>query len=88
MASAEIDTVSAELEAAGYTFRASGSTVKFNGFMAVYDYSEDGDEGDGKKSKLPGAYRGRKAEMLRDHAGTALHGAAGKVQRGFACQIP
>ncbi|OLA61032.1 MAG: DNA topoisomerase I, partial [Firmicutes bacterium CAG:272_52_7] len=60
MASAEIDTVSAELEAAGYTFRASGSTVKFNGFMAVYDYSEDGDEGDGKKSKLPELTEGGK----------------------------
>ena len=60
MASAEIDTVSAELEVAGYTFRASGSTVKFNGFMAVYDYSEDGDEGDGKKSKLPELTEGGK----------------------------
>ncbi len=53
MASAELDTVSAELEAGGYSFRASGSVVRFNGFMAVYDHGDDGEEADGKKTKLP-----------------------------------
>ncbi len=53
MASAELDTVSCELEAGGYTFRASGSVVKFSGFMAVYDHGDDGEEADSKKTKLP-----------------------------------
>ncbi len=51
MASAQLDTVNAELECGGYNFRASGSSVKFAGFMAVYDYAEE-DE-DTKKGLLP-----------------------------------
>ena len=51
MASAQIDTVNVEISCEGYSFRASGSTVRFSGFMAVYDYLEDGeDEG---KLRLP-----------------------------------
>ncbi len=52
MSSAEFDTVSAVLESGGYEFRAAGSTLKFNGFMAVCD-SVDDDEEFGKKEKLP-----------------------------------
>lgn len=53
MASAELDTVSAELDAGGYSFRASGSVIRFQGYMTVYDYGEEGDESDNKKVKLP-----------------------------------
>ncbi len=41
MASAELDTVSADIEAEGYIFRSSGYTVKFQGYMTVYEESED-----------------------------------------------
>lgn len=41
MASAELDTVSADIEAAGYIFRSSGYTVKFQGYMTVYEEAED-----------------------------------------------
>ena len=51
MASAKIDTVNAEFECDKYQFRASGSTVAFAGFMAVYDYTEEGE--DDKKGRLP-----------------------------------
>ena len=44
MASAEIDTVSVEIECGGYIFRANGNTVSFPGFMTLYDYAEDGDD--------------------------------------------
>ena len=60
MASAEIDTVNAELEAGGYTFHAAGSTVRFRGFMAVYDYSEDGEDDD-RKVRLPELNDGERA---------------------------
>ena len=48
MASAIYDTVSADIEAAKYLFKANGSKIKFSGFMAVYiegrdDETEDGD---------------------------------------------
>ncbi len=52
MASAELDTVSADIENSGYLFRASGYTVRFPGFMAVYDQGEDAED-DGEKTKLP-----------------------------------
>ncbi len=50
MASAQVDTVNAEISVGAYNFRASGSSVKFDGFMAVYDYVEEGEE---RKGLLP-----------------------------------
>ena len=41
MASAELDTVTADIEAGGYIFRSSGYTVKFQGYMALYEEAED-----------------------------------------------
>jgi DNA topoisomerase-1 len=37
MESAVFDTTAAEIKAARYTFRATGSVLKFQGFLAVYD---------------------------------------------------
>ncbi len=48
MANALLDTVSADIEAAGCTFRASGYSVKFEGFMALYVESTDSEEGSRK----------------------------------------
>lgn len=44
MKSAEFDTVSTDIGVNGYTFKASGRTVKFTGFMAVYGDVDDADE--------------------------------------------
>ena len=41
MESAVLSTTSAECESAGYIFRASGYTVDFEGYMALYEESED-----------------------------------------------
>lgn len=41
MESAVLATVTADFEAAGYIFRTSGYTVDFQGYMAVYEESED-----------------------------------------------
>lgn len=51
MADAVFDTVSADLTVNGYTFRATGSTVKFPGFTLLYTESNDTDEK--KEAKLP-----------------------------------
>ncbi|SEH40097.1 DNA topoisomerase-1 [Ruminococcus flavefaciens] len=51
MANALLDTVSADIEANGCTFRASGYSVKFDGFMALYVESNDAEEG--SKKMLP-----------------------------------
>ncbi len=41
MSSAQLDTVTADIEAGGYIFRSSGYTVKFQGYMTVYEESEE-----------------------------------------------
>ncbi|WP_300386131.1 type I DNA topoisomerase [Clostridium sp.] len=46
MASCELNTLSIEIKNGDYKFRASGSTIKFDGFMKVYEYltEEDGED--------------------------------------------
>ncbi len=51
MANALLDTVSADIEANGCTFRASGYSVKFDGFMTLY--VESSDSADENKKMLP-----------------------------------
>ena len=41
MESAVLSTVTADFESSGYVFRTSGYTVDFQGYMAVYEESED-----------------------------------------------
>lgn len=50
MADAILDTISADIVCAGHVFRASGHTVAFPGFTAVYEESTD-DEKQGEKSE-------------------------------------
>ncbi len=47
MASALIDTVSADIDNNGYLFRASGHTVKFKGYRYIYDDSDENADKDG-----------------------------------------
>ena len=54
MASAELSTVSADFDCKGNLFRANGYTVKFNGYMAVYEESTD-EVDEEKNKKLPAA---------------------------------
>lgn len=61
MAPAVYDSVSIEVESAGYQFRATHSSIKFNGFAAVYEESRDDDEA-APQSPLPDLKEG---EQLR-----------------------
>ena len=51
MANAMLDTMSVDITAAAYTFKASGYAVKFDGFTVLYEESRD-DEGE-KSTALP-----------------------------------
>ena len=53
MASAEITAVTVSFEAGQYVYRASGSTVKFQGFLAVYEESTDDTSDDESEKTLP-----------------------------------
>ena len=61
MAAAVYDSVSIEVESAGYQFRANHSSIKFNGFTAVYEEGRD-DEEEAPQSPLPDL---REGEDLR-----------------------
>lgn len=51
MSSAIYDTISAVIDASGHTFRASGSQLRFKGYMAVY--VESSDKKEEKRKMLP-----------------------------------
>ena len=51
MANAEYDTVTADIAAAGYTFKASGFSVRFDGFTVLYE--EGRDDAEEKEGVLP-----------------------------------
>jgi DNA topoisomerase-1 len=66
MIHATLDTVSVELGCGdGNSFRASGSTIKFPGFMSVYMESSDDNKTDDNKEKLlPELIQGEKIDLL------------------------
>ncbi len=61
MAQALIDTITAVVKAGDYRFNASGSTIKFPGFMTLY--TSDDDNGAGKET-LPPLAEGQTLKLL------------------------
>ncbi len=61
MASATLDTMSVNIENNGILFRATGSAVKFPGFMKVYVEGSD-DSADEKDKMLPNVSEGEKVD--------------------------
>ena len=53
MADAVLDTTAADIACAGYLFRATGQTVAFPGFLAVYEESRDDENDNQDGSPLP-----------------------------------
>lgn len=67
MANALHDTMNVEIEAGDYTFKASGFTVRFDGFTKLYEESKD--TADEKAKALPDLLKGQKlslVELLKD----------------------
>ena len=80
MADALLDTVSASIDCGDYTFKASGYSVRFDGFTALYEESKDVPEE--KSPGAAGAAAGREAQGQPARPQPALHPAAGKIHRG------
>ena len=59
MAQAIYDTVSAQIDAGEYNFKANGQTLKFKGFMALYVESKDQEEKE-EDGKIPELEEGEK----------------------------
>ena len=62
MANAVYDSVAVEIEAAGHSFRASSSSLKFSGFTAVYEEGKD-EEREEKESPLPALREGERLTL-------------------------
>jgi len=58
MESAELSTIQMDITSAGYLFRSSGYTVKFPGYMAVYEESTDDAEKEEKSTRIPALNEG------------------------------
>ncbi len=67
MANAVFDTVSIDTECAGHVFRSSHQSMRFPGFIAVYEESKD-EEGEAAGSPLPDLQAGEKAQALGENA--------------------
>lgn len=64
MASAVYDTVSADIGAAKYLFKANGSKIKFAGFMAVYIEGKDEESEDGEVT-IPELVEGEQLDLKK-----------------------
>ena len=66
MTPAKMDVVQADIDAKNYTFRASGSTIKFDGFLRVYTEGKDNPEqiDDDEKPPLPPLTEGQPLDLL------------------------
>jgi len=68
MVPAVFDQTTVDVAAGDYTFRASGSVQKFDGYLAVYQVSADDDEegeADPAKALLPPVTEGRRYVLNR-----------------------
>lgn len=67
MSPARLDVVQADIEAAKYTFRATGSTIKFDGFLRVYTEGKDNPQqvDDEEKPPLPPLSEGQPLDLLK-----------------------
>ena len=67
MKPAIMDVVTADIEANGYTFRATGSTIKFDGFLRVYTEGKDdvNQVDDDEKPPLPPLMEGQILDLLK-----------------------
>jgi len=59
MANAIYSGISVEVEAAGHSFRANSSTLKFSGYTAVYEEGKDEEKEEKEASKLPPLQQGQ-----------------------------
>ena len=62
---AVFDVTTADIDANGYTFRATGSVQKFDGFMRIYTEGKDSDEQeDEEKAPLPPLDKGQILDLI------------------------
>jgi DNA topoisomerase-1 len=64
MESAVLDQTSCDIKAGEYVFRATGSIIKFDGFMAVYLEGKDEESEEDKEGVLPDLSEGQKLNFI------------------------
>ena len=87
MVPAVFDQTTIDITAGDYTFRASGSVQKFDGYLAVYQMSADDDEdaeADAGKALLPRVTEGETLRLENAASRPAFHRAAAALHRSDA----
>ncbi|MGH9816459.1 MAG: type I DNA topoisomerase, partial [Candidatus Acidiferrales bacterium] len=86
MVPAVFDQTTIDIAAANYTFRASGSVLKFNGFLAAYEIDreelEKEDTDDESSRALPRVSEGEALRLAGPDAIAQIEAAKGKAVRG------
>jgi DNA topoisomerase-1 len=86
MAPAVFDQTTIDIAAADYAFRASGSVLKFNGFLAAYEIDRDelekDDAADEESRSLPRVREGEVLRLAGPEAVAAVEAAKGRAVRG------
>ncbi len=69
-----------------FWFRVTGSVLKFEGFLKIYEESKEGkdEEEEELKAQIARARTGAEADVERTEAGAAFHGASAALQRSFS----
>lgn len=65
MAPAILDLVGVDIQAKDYTFRATGQTIRFSGFMQVYMEGQDDEEDEKEEGLLPELSEGEKPHLKK-----------------------
>lgn len=65
MESAVLDQTAVDISAGSYVFRANGSIIKFNGFIAVYTEGHDEGDEEEKEGILPEMSEGQKLNLIK-----------------------
>jgi hypothetical protein len=91
MEAAVYDTLTVEVGAEGkqrrYLLRASGSSLRFPGFLVVYEETRDEDQAqteEGENVRIPHPWPRAAPGIDSPDPGTALHPAAAALYGGFA----
>ena len=77
MASAVYDTIAADILAGGFVFKANGSKMKFNGYLAVYTEGKD-EESNEKDVAIPDLEKDE-VLMLKNWKRSSISQAASQV---------
>ena len=81
MAPAVYDTISANIDAKGFNFRAGGQTLKFKGFMTLYVEDRDDKSNEDEESHMPDLVKDEGSKKRKNRCKAKLYRTTTKIYR-------